>query len=255
MPPPYCTAKMRSPVAVDALEIHVALALLPAVHVAPPSCETRIGPPASPATITVPSAFVDIECQMRGVENESVHVYAGVVAVVATAAVCGSMATAAGKAGASGMEPPPPQALNQRAASVAEMRNGGRDRVGMSLFSLRRNCSGTRIFTGVAAQLRQRAPQLADIPRRTKPDGKPPSGLGDDDPQHAGVDAVFERRHHHHHFAVGRDAQEALARVHGHARGRQVVEIARLFEPPEERAKCKAEQPEASRALRDVQAE
>src|SRR4051812_37401201 len=135
MPPPYCTAKMRLPVAVDALEIHVALALLPAVHVAPPSCETRIGPPASPATITVPSALVDIECQMRGVEKESVQLYEGAVvaAAGAIAADCGSNAAAIGASPATvpGMEPPPPHALNQRAASVAVMRKGGRVRVGM----------------------------------------------------------------------------------------------------------------------------
>jgi hypothetical protein len=58
---------MTEPVADIALEIHVADGLLPVVHVAPLSRETCIAPPASPAAITLPALFIDIECQMCGV--------------------------------------------------------------------------------------------------------------------------------------------------------------------------------------------
>src|SRR4051812_29177265 len=63
MPPWYCSATMRSPVPETALEIQMPDVLLPEVHVAPPSAETRINPAgASPATITSPFALEDSEC-------------------------------------------------------------------------------------------------------------------------------------------------------------------------------------------------
>jgi hypothetical protein len=64
---------MRLPDEDIALEIHVAEALLPDVHVVPPSCETCIVPPASPAAITSPAASVESECHMRAVGSATFH--------------------------------------------------------------------------------------------------------------------------------------------------------------------------------------
>src|SRR4051812_12205637 len=99
---------MRSPGAEVALEIHVLpLGLLPVTHVAPPSRDTCILPPASPATITSPVPFIDIECQMRGVASASAHVYEG----AADAAVASSGAVAdCGASAANIPSPPPPHA-------------------------------------------------------------------------------------------------------------------------------------------------
>jgi hypothetical protein len=65
---------MREPLADIALDIHVLpLGLLPVVHVAPPSLETCNLPPASPATMTLPVALVESECQISGVGIATDH--------------------------------------------------------------------------------------------------------------------------------------------------------------------------------------
>src|SRR5690349_21235131 len=105
--PPNWTAKIWSPCADIALEIQMAEPLLPAVQVAPPSLETRIGPPASPAATTLPASLVESECQILGVATAKVQLGVA-LALKGSAAARGMAGGAAGKLSS----PPPPQALN-----------------------------------------------------------------------------------------------------------------------------------------------